>query len=77
MKNPAQVIVHTEKQILRAQRRIWALQILVWIAVGAAVLAAAATLVRRRRALAPRVQLLSTPNTDTDTDTESIDKPTQ
>ena len=77
MKNPAQVIVHTEKQILRAQRRIWALQILVWIAVGTAVLAAAATLVRRRRALAPRVQLLSTPNTDTDTDTESIDKPTQ
>ena len=44
MKNPARVILHTEQQILRVQRRIWALQLLFWIAVGAAVLAAAAKL---------------------------------
>jgi hypothetical protein len=81
MKNPAKVIVHTEQQILRAQRWIWALQILFWVAVVAAVLAAAATLVHGRRSVAPRGQPLPTPNPDTDTATatatESIDKPTQ
>jgi len=68
MKNPARVILHTEQQILRVQRRIWALQLLFWIAVGAAVLAAAATVARRRRPADPPADPLPTPDPDRDTE---------
>jgi hypothetical protein len=75
MTNPAQVIVRTEKQILRVQRRIWLLQTVFWIAVVIAVLAAAAAAVRRRRPLKPLAPPPLRP--DTGGDTALTDKPTR